>query len=141
MATQPDQPAGVQAVISIGSNVNAEAHVPEAIDEISRAHRVIACSHIARTDPVGPADQRDYLNAAIRIQTPLMRERLRQWLRDLEDRMGRQRSADKYAPRTIDLDIVVWDGHVVHADAFERDYLREQIIEVWPEMAKFFKPW
>jgi 2-amino-4-hydroxy-6-hydroxymethyldihydropteridine diphosphokinase len=126
------------AVIGFGSNIKPDKNIAAALQEIGRAHRVLAASSLERTRPVGPAgqasapDQPDFLNGACLVETSVDRPRFREWLKQLEDRMGRRRRGDKFGPRTIDLDIVVWNGEFVDEDLHERDFLRRAVLEVCP---------
>ena len=49
-----------------------------------------------------------------------------------ERELGRIRKSDRYDPRTIDLDIVVWGGEIMDEDVYEREFLRAAILEVCP---------
>ena len=60
-------------------------------------------------------------------------EQLRDWLKQVEDQLGRKR-IEKFGPRTIDLDIVVWNDKIVDADVYERDFLRNAIQQIFPEI-------
>ena len=86
--------------------------------------------------PPGQDDQPgtpDFLNAAVLVETTLDQKTLAGLLRRLESDLGRTRTADRYAPRTIDLDIVVWDGRVIDPDVHQRPYLRRQVSLLWPD--------
>ena len=125
------------AVISIGSNIQPERHVPAAMAELCRRHRVLAQSKVMPTKAIGRDGQvdpsgADFLNACVLIETPLDLAGLRQALGELELHLGRVRTADKFAPRTIDLDVVVWNGQVVDADFHRRPFLRDLVRQVLP---------
>ena len=109
MGTQPY----VETIISLGSNIEKERHLPEAI-RLLRRHRRIEVRKVSRffeSAPVGgPTDAPDFFNAAVLACTNLAPEELRDELRHIESVLGRQRSDDKNAPRTIDLDIAYYDG-------------------------------
>ena len=64
----------------------------------------------------------------------MSRKELNQWLKGVENELGRVRTANKYGPRTIDLDIVIWDGKIVNQDLIERDFLKTAVSEVLPEI-------
>jgi 2-amino-4-hydroxy-6-hydroxymethyldihydropteridine diphosphokinase len=68
------------------------------------------------------------------VETDLDRYELVKWLRDVEDELGRIREDDPFGPRTIDLDVAVWNGEVVHRDVTEREFLRKAVLEVLPEL-------
>ena len=122
------------AVIGIGSNIQPEVNIPKAISKIGNSHRIIRQSRIVETLPIGPTSQPHYLNGAVLIETDLELEELKTWLLTVENELGRIRGIDKYAPRTIDLDIVVWGGEIVDQDVYRRDYLRQAVSEVCPTL-------
>lgn len=95
-------------LIALGSNIDRERNLPRALELLRRDSRwrVLAESPIYETPAVGHGPQPDYFNAAVLLETDLSPADLRRVLRRIEARMGRVRSTDKFAPRTIDLDIV-----------------------------------
>lgn len=123
-----------RAVIGIGSNISPEANTGAAIDEIARGQRLLKRSELIWTKPIGTAAQGDFLNGAVLIETDLELESLRRWLREVEDRLGRVRTGDRFGPRTIDLDIVVWNSRVLDRDIYSRDFLRQSVLQVLPEL-------
>jgi GTP cyclohydrolase I len=102
----------VDVVISIGSNIDRQKNVPEAI-RLLRRHRGIdvqAVSRVFESDAVGgPDDNPAFFNAAVLACTDLDAEELRIELRDIERILGRVRTDDKDSPRTIDLDLAYYD--------------------------------
>ena len=101
------------ALIALGSNVNREYNTARALRQLQRdaRWRVRAISPIYRTPAVGGSGpQPDYFNAAVMVETDLPPEALHRALREIEARLGRVRTEDKFAPRTIDLDIVLIQG-------------------------------
>lgn len=103
-----------QAYLSLGSNIDPERNLPRAIRGLRALGRVAAISTVYRSPAVGPTPQSDYLNAAVLLETDLPPGTLRLELRRLEARLGRQRSHDKYAPRSIDIDLVLLGTAIVH---------------------------
>jgi 2-amino-4-hydroxy-6-hydroxymethyldihydropteridine diphosphokinase len=102
-----------QVFLGLGSNIRPQEHIPKAIELLRAAAHVERISRIWRTPPVGGAGP-DFLNAAVQIRTSLPPGTLKSVvLRSIEARLGRVRTFNKYAPRTIDLDILIVDG-VVH---------------------------
>ncbi len=91
----------------------------EAIAEI-HAHssiQVIRQSAVVETAPVGPGEQRDYLNAVIEVASTLSPIGLLSALLNIELSMGRER-LEKWGPRTIDLDILLFgDAAIDEVDA------------------------
>jgi len=55
------------------------------------------------------------------------RQQLRDILKKIEDALGRDRSGPAFGPRTMDLDIVVWNDKIVDDDYHTRDFLRNSV--------------
>ena len=131
-----------QYVLGLGSNMGSShalfALLPEVLQ--SRADvRVLACSSLYRTAPLGPA-QADFLNAALRIETPLAPRPLLDRLQGIEARFGRRR-LERWGPRTLDLDLLWWsagefdaaDLRIPHPGLLERSFALSPLLEVLPE--------
>lgn len=101
-----------RAVVSIGSNIAPERNVAEAMLRLRNlpSIQVLAASPAYRTAAVGDGDQPDFINAAVLLDTDLDPAALRAQLRSVEEALGRVRSEDPFTPRTIDLDIVLFEG-------------------------------
>jgi 2-amino-4-hydroxy-6-hydroxymethyldihydropteridine diphosphokinase len=74
---------------------------------------MISISTVYQNPAVGPTPQPDFLNTAALIETDLLAEAIRRHLRRIEADAGRVRTHDKYAPRTLDLDLCLLGGHVI----------------------------
>lgn len=91
-----------------------EQNLSAAIRMLAVRCRLVAVSPVYQTKPVGKTDQPDFLNAAALIETELGPAALKaRVLQDIERALGRVRSADKNAPRTIDLDITLFNDDVL----------------------------
>ena len=107
--------------IGIGSNVDDRAaHLALArlrLAQIERT-RLVAFSPVYETDPVGPIPQGKYLNAAAELDTGLEPDPLLGSLRSIEAESGRPASDEriKWGPRTLDLDILLYDQRVISGD-------------------------
>jgi GTP cyclohydrolase I len=112
----------VETVISLGSNIEKERYLPEAI-RLLRRHRRIEVRKVSRffeSAPVGgPAGAPDFFNAALVACTDLGPLELRDELRHIEEVLGRVRSEDRNAPRTIDLDVVYYGDLVREFDGWQ----------------------
>lgn len=97
------------AYLSIGSNVDPERNVLEALKAL-KAEGLEAVSTIYRTEPVGKKDQPDFLNCVARLYTNRAPAELKAALRNIEEVLGRRRTEDRYGPRTIDIDLISYDG-------------------------------
>lgn len=117
-------------IIGIGSNINAEENISKMLEILALHMDVLRVSTMLRTKPIGIEDQPDFTNGAVKIQTSLGKKELNRLLKKIEDQLGRDRSAPKFGPRTIDLDIVVWNGEIVDKDYYTRDFLQKSVQEV-----------
>ena len=120
------------AVISVGSNIDPEGNIKKARRLLSREQRLLSVSTLVRTSPVGLKDQPDFLNGAFLIETALGAEGLRAYLKDVEQRLGRKRTREPNAPRTIDLDLVVFNGVIIDDDYFRYEFVRRAVDELAP---------
>jgi len=103
-----------------------------------RPFRLVACSPIIRTAPVGPSLRR-YANAAAIVETPLPPPEMLRRLKQIERAYGRRRG-QRWGARPIDLDILLWDGGpwadgalvVPHRLLRERDFVLRPLARVAP---------
>ena len=109
----------VIATIGLGANLNdPAAQVEYALAELDRlpGTRLIARSSLYASAPVGYVDQPDFINAVAQVETSLAPRALLDALLDLEHRHGRERSF-RNAPRTLDLDLLLYGQAHFHEDA------------------------
>jgi 2-amino-4-hydroxy-6-hydroxymethyldihydropteridine diphosphokinase len=119
-----------ECIIGIGSNIEAHLNIPEMLRLLSGEVEIVQVSQMIQTKPIGMIEQPDYSNGAVRIRTKMELETLTMYLKKLEDRMGRDRSQQKFGPRTIDLDILIWNNTIVDDDYYTRDFLRNSAAEL-----------
>lgn len=133
------------AYIALGSNlaspleqVNAAL---KAIADIPDS-RIVAVSSFYRTPPLGPQDQPDYLNAAAALDTALAPEELLNYTQRIERQQGRERKAERWGPRTLDIDIMLFGDKIInterltvpHYDMKNRGFMLWPLFEVAPEL-------
>lgn len=123
-----------RAVVGVGSNIDAEENIAQARILIAAQLVFLAESKFIETEPIGFSAQPNFLNGAFLVETPLSRTELSVWLKGVEEKLGRIRTENKYGPRTIDLDLLVWNGEIIDEHVFSRRFLQESIKEVWPEI-------
>lgn len=123
-----------QAYISLGSNIQPRENLLEAMKLLREMVTVYTFSTVWETDAVGTSGPR-FLNTAAWISTPLPANELKtQVISVIENRLGRVRTEDKYAPRTIDLDIILFDEEVIDDNLWTRDFLALTIAELRPDL-------
>ena len=123
-----------EVVIGIGSNINPKINIKKAKELISLKVKILRISSFIETEPLGFKKQNNFINGSILITTDMNKNALEFWLRNLEEKLGRMRTSNKYGPRTIDLDILVWNGKVVDGDVYKRSFLRSSIEELLPDL-------
>ncbi len=110
--------------------------MPLAIAGLREQLDVHCVSHIWQFPAVGTQGP-DFLNAALTVATSLPAEQLKaQVLHPLEAELGRQRTADKFAPRSIDIDILVYAGHVLDLAIWTQAHLAIPLAECAPELVE-----
>jgi 2-amino-4-hydroxy-6-hydroxymethyldihydropteridine diphosphokinase len=131
------------AYIGIGSNLGErDVAIRDALELLAAYPEleVEAVSSIRETDPVGVLDQPRFLNAAIRLVTDLAPNPLLERLLAVEQRLGRVRTGERYGPRTIDLDLLLYGDEIVdepglrvpHPRLAERRFVLEPLAELDP---------
>ncbi|MRS15172.1 2-amino-4-hydroxy-6-hydroxymethyldihydropteridine diphosphokinase [Enterobacteriaceae bacterium RIT691] len=131
--------------IAVGSNlaspldqVNAAI---AALGEIPQS-RIVAVSSFYRTPPLGPQDQPDYLNAAVELDTSLAPEALLDNTQRIELQQGRVRKEERWGPRTLDLDIMLFGDETLHTerltvphyDMHNRGFMLWPLAEIAPDL-------
>src|SRR5690554_6474772 len=102
--------AGINvAIVGIGSNIDAEKNIAVMLEMLGSEVDIVKISKFLKTKPIGVENQPDYTNGAVKVETVLDIDELRILLKSIEDRLGRDRNGPRFGPRTIDLDIVVWN--------------------------------
>ena len=104
--------------VSIGSNVERELHVRCAIDELRARFGSVLVSQVYETESVGFSGD-PFLNLVAGFDTDLELEELVDTLRDVETRNGRKRTAKRYGPRTLDIDVLVYGDMICEEDPIE----------------------
>ena len=98
-----------EAYLNIGSNIEPKRNLPQAIRLLRRFGEVKAISNVWESHAFG-SNGPNFLNTCILFLTPLdARDLKEQVIRPVEAELGRVRGPDKYAPRTIDIDIILYD--------------------------------
>ena len=106
-----------RAFIGIGSNIAPEENIRAALRQLTQSVRLVSISTFYREPAIGRPEDPDYYNGVVAIDTDLPPAKLK-WavLRQIEAALGRSRSMDKYAARTIDLDLLLYGNSVISSD-------------------------
>ena len=126
-----------RAYVGLGANLGDRERTLRAAVEALVAEdgiEVVAVSTLRETDPVGVGDQPRFLNGAVALETSLDE------LLDVERRLGRERSGERWGPRTIDLDLLLYGDETIdepgltvpHPRLHERRFVLEPLAELAP---------
>ena len=121
-------------IIGLGSNIEAQKNIQTALAELGKHFKILEKTPVKRTQPVGPTNQPDFLNSAVLAETDKDCTEIKSVLRTIEDLLKRDRSGHPYGPRTIDLDILVWNDRIVDQDFYNRDFIREDVMRLKPDL-------
>jgi 2-amino-4-hydroxy-6-hydroxymethyldihydropteridine diphosphokinase len=111
--------AGVEAFVGVGSNVDPEKHILAALPEIVSRVQVLDTSRFYRNPAIAPdgRDRPPFVNGVLKIRTGLTPSELKYGvLRDVERRFQRRRTGDRYDPRTLDLDLLIYGDLELESD-------------------------
>jgi deoxyguanosine kinase len=133
------------AYIGLGSNLGDRAKaIRQAVDALGRVDgvRVTGVSDIIETRPLGGASQPSYLNAICRLETTMEAGSLHAILGEIEADLGRVRTTDRWAPRTIDLDLLLFgdqvsittDLTIPHPQMHLRSFVLKGLVQLEPDL-------
>jgi 2-amino-4-hydroxy-6-hydroxymethyldihydropteridine diphosphokinase len=129
----------------MGSNLgDRRAHLKSAVSRFYQ-HRMIwnlALSSVYETEPLGEMPQGLYFNAVMRLDTTLSPRDLLELCLDEEQKQGRQRSEERYAARSLDLDLLLYGNEIIaeedlivpHPRMLERAFVLEPLAELAPQL-------
>ena len=131
--------------IGLGSNLSDPiTQVNNALKalETLRDSKLVNASGLYRSAPMGPQDQNDYINAVAALSTSLAPIDLLDALQTIENEQGRVRIGERWGPRTLDLDILLYNNKsiehprltVPHYGMKERSFVLIPLAEIAPEL-------
>jgi 2-amino-4-hydroxy-6-hydroxymethyldihydropteridine diphosphokinase len=131
----------VRAYIGIGSNLNDPVQqVREAVEELEMLpdSLLVACSGLYGSKPMGPQEQPDYVNAVVALDTLLSASELLAALQRIETLQGRERNGEKWGPRILDLDLLLYGSKTIdspeltvpHPGLHTRDFVIIPLAEI-----------
>lgn len=130
--------------LALGSNLADPLHQVDAaltaLDALPQTRR-IATSPFYRTPPYGPPDQPDFLNAAVALETDLSADALLDHTQRIELEHGRVRKAERWGPRTLDIDLMLFGEAVInterlivpHYDLQNRAFMLVPLLAIAPD--------
>jgi 2-amino-4-hydroxy-6-hydroxymethyldihydropteridine diphosphokinase len=128
--------------LSLGSNIEPEQNLQAAVEMLAALARLRAVSSVWETRPLGVTDQANFLNVAAVVETERTAKQFkRQVVRRIERALGRVRTVDKFGPRAIDIDIILFnrdifelDNHPIpNRELLERPFVGIPLAEIAPD--------
>ena len=135
----------IPVYIGLGSNLGQSQKQIQAackdLTELSET-KLIKCSSLFQSLPMGPQNQPNYVNAVVLIETKLSADRLLQQTQKIETQHGRIRKSDRWGPRTLDLDILLYGQQqlnevnltIPHIGMKQREFVLYPLFEIAPEL-------
>jgi 2-amino-4-hydroxy-6-hydroxymethyldihydropteridine diphosphokinase len=136
----------IHSYIAIGSNLaNPVQQAQQALMALASVPhcRLLACSRFYRSPPFGPPyNQADYLNAVVALKTTLLPSTLLEALHTIEYQQGRRRTAQRWGPRPLDLDLILYGNeqqqnpqlHLPHPGLTKRPFVLYPLAEIAPDL-------
>ena len=132
-----------RAFIGVGSNISPEENVRKALRQLAQSEHLVSISTFYRVPALDRPEEPNFYNGVVAIDTHLPPAKLK-WdvLHRIESDVGRRRSADKYASRPIDLDLLLYGDLVVSSDeltlpdpdVLKRAFLAVPLYEIAPAL-------
>lgn len=118
----------------LGSNIDAPANLKRAVHLLQERLQIVAASDVWRSEAVG-SNGPAYLNAALLVTAAVDPSQLKdKVLRPIEAQLGRVRSADKFADRTIDIDVIVVDSMIIDPQLWQWAHLAVPVSQLLPNL-------
>jgi 2-amino-4-hydroxy-6-hydroxymethyldihydropteridine diphosphokinase len=121
------------AYLSLGSNIEPEVNLPKAVQLLSQHGEIQKASSVWESKPVGTTGA-NYLNICLLFRSIFLINELKEKvIHPVELQLGRKRSDDKFAPRTIDIDVLIFNEQIIGADWLALAYAVVPLAEIHPE--------
>lgn len=122
------------AYLLLGSNIEPEKNILLALEYLQQNCSLLEISTTWQTKAVG-SDAADFLNTAVHVNTEKEASMLKMsCIKHIESLLGRVRFPDKNAPRTIDLDIIIFNGEVMDQALFRYAHIMLPLAELLPDL-------
>jgi len=121
-------------ILLLGSNIEPQKNIPQALELLAHYCGTIKKSRVWETEAVGNSGP-NFLNVAVQITTRLDQPEIKtRIITPIENQLKRVRTKDKFAPRTIDLDIIIFNDEIVDQNLWEKAFISLPVSELVPEL-------
>jgi 2-amino-4-hydroxy-6-hydroxymethyldihydropteridine diphosphokinase len=131
----------IEVFVAAGSNIDPLRNLSAALERLEHSYPPLRVSPAYRNKAVGFAGD-DFVNLVVGFNTDQTLEQVRARLQQIESECGRPREAPKWAPRSMDLDILLFDAEVRNEpglivprpDLVKRPYMLKPIVDIAPDL-------
>ena len=121
-----------QAILLLGSNIDPVTNIQKALELLNFSLEISKRSNLWKTGAVGSKGP-DFLNMAVEVKTSRKADQLKtEIISSIERELKRIRTADKYAQRTIDIDIIIFNGRVLDLNIWTKLFIALPVSEIFP---------
>lgn len=122
-----------QVYISVGSNIDAKTNIRKVLDALRAEFGELECSSTYESKAVG-FDGDNFLNLVVALKTSLDIAVLNECLHKIEDDLGRDRATGSFSPRSMDLDLLLYDEEIYAQNGIHipRDDIIKYLFVLWP---------
>lgn len=121
------------AVIALGSNIDPKNNFDLALKHLQEIGHITNRTDFITTSPLKFEDQADFLNGAVLLVTQKTLSELQIELKQIETILGRVRTENKNAPRTIDLDVTTFNSFLIDEDIDALPFIKDFVQQLCPE--------
>ena len=122
-----------RAYLNLGSNIQPEINLVKAVQLLQEYGEIHGISSAWESEAIG-MDGPNYLNACLLFISPIIQSELKETvIRPIEAQLGRKRSKNKYTPRTIDIDIILFDEKPYNYKFWNFAFVIVPLAEIYPE--------
>jgi 2-amino-4-hydroxy-6-hydroxymethyldihydropteridine diphosphokinase len=125
--------------LNLGSNIEPEKNIPQAVKLLKEVAKVESVSSVWETKSAG-YDGANFLNVCVLFLTKLNTDELKEKIiRPIESQLGRVRNENRYAPRTIDIDIILFDETPHNLETWNHAFVIIPLAELIPNFVHPFE--
>lgn len=119
--------------LGLGSNIEPSKNIIAVLSELDTIFELLTISSVYESPPLGAVGP-NFLNCAVIIKTDQQLDEIKHILRGIENNMGRIRSEDKNAPRSIDIDILIYHDKILEDEVWTLPHLVLPLSELYPTL-------
>lgn len=121
-------------ILLLGSNIDPAVNIQKALELLKVSLKISRKSRLWKTEAIGSSGP-DFLNMAVEAKTKLDAWQIKTEVIDpIEKKLHRIRTADKYAPRTIDIDTIIFNGLVMDLNIWNSLFIALPVSEIIPDL-------